>query len=577
MSKNEDWIRRGHGKVIALIHGIGAKNPRHYWSAFLDVLSNDETLQEFDFFVWKYPTHVNLSWWKNFIDFIKEGTPREAAPEIKLLGEQWKNTYDAQFRDYKEVILICHSMGGLVIKSWVIDVLQSSQSDRLDTLCHISFYATPHNGAPITTITAWNKQLKDMQLNSSFIDDVGRHWDERVVAWKGRDICPEYRLNNRYIPHLVFVGVNDDVVPLYCATIRGMERKVIEGDHSQVIRPRDRDDTRYKAWRDDVEKALRSEPQTTARDKQEAPPHDAKADQNSRKFALSYNDHCLVDPHSIETLLAYDGTGDVTIVWHKKVLDSLSQVHDWYDDFDKKVTIFRWATEGSQIERGHRLTNFRSQVNLRFTDIQKLLSELQSNFKIFMNMIYAIDTKYKETALICFAGFAALRIIKPLQAFEQFLFQSQIAPIGGIEGWFEFRAYGERYLAEDQFAFFADLPPIPSTLLEIYPNSSALGKLIFFNYREIYDYPLFLTCRIGKNHQDDYERLTLHIYVAKQLARKYSRENSDELFISSYYKWILPQWLVRNYDYNKLPALDTWRVLVLENNEGSDITKIIWD
>src|SRR5229473_6357746 len=71
MSKNEDWIRPGHGKVIALLHGIGAKDPQDYWSAFLEVLSNDETLQEFGLFVWKYPTHVNPSWWRNLNAFIK--------------------------------------------------------------------------------------------------------------------------------------------------------------------------------------------------------------------------------------------------------------------------------------------------------------------------------------------------------------------------------------------------------------------------------------------------------------------------------------------------------------------------
>ncbi len=261
MSKNEDWIRPGHGKVIALLHGIGAKDPQDYWSAFLEVLSNDETLQEFGLFVWKYPTHVNPSWWRNLNAFIKTRRFSETAPRIKLLGEEWNSTYHAQFHGYQEVILICHSMGGLVIKSWVIDVLQNGQSHNLDTLRHISFYATPHNGAPITTIADWNDQLKDMQLDSPFIGDVGKLWDSKVVAWKDKDIGPENRLYNRYIPHLVIAGVSDPVVPPEFATIRGMQRTVVKGDHSQVIQPESRDDTRYKVWWIDVEEALSLKPQ----------------------------------------------------------------------------------------------------------------------------------------------------------------------------------------------------------------------------------------------------------------------------------------------------------------------------
>ena len=76
-------------------------------------------------------------------------------------------------------------MGGLVfVNFWIIDTLEQRQSKTLETLRHITFYATPHNGAPITTLANWNKQLKDMQLDSPLIEDIGNRWHEHVVAWK---------------------------------------------------------------------------------------------------------------------------------------------------------------------------------------------------------------------------------------------------------------------------------------------------------------------------------------------------------------------------------------------------------
>jgi len=219
MNDTEKWIRPGQGKVIALLHGIGAKDPQDYWRPFLDVLLTDEKLQSFGLFVWKYPTHLEPSLLKNVLDSVKGTTLRESAPRIKLLGEVWNATYQTQFRGFQGVVLICHSMGGLIIKSWIIDALEKGQSTSLNTLRHLAFYATPHEGAPPTLLASWNQQLKDMQVDSALIEDVGRRWHDHVVAWKEKAPGESARLYNRYLPHLVIAGVNDTVVPPRFASI----------------------------------------------------------------------------------------------------------------------------------------------------------------------------------------------------------------------------------------------------------------------------------------------------------------------------------------------------------------------
>src|SRR5260370_40567862 len=104
-------------------------------------------MKDFGIFVWKYPTHTELSWWRNMLASLKRKTIVETAPAIKRLGAAWGATYDTQFSNYQKVILVCHSMGGLVVKSWIIDTLNNRGSATLEKLAHLSFYATPHNGA----------------------------------------------------------------------------------------------------------------------------------------------------------------------------------------------------------------------------------------------------------------------------------------------------------------------------------------------------------------------------------------------------------------------------------------------
>ncbi len=248
MGRTEYWIRPGQGKAIALIHGIGANDPQAYWQDFLSVLMNDEQLHEFGVFVWKYPTHVQPGGIRNALSTMKRKTLRETAPRIALLGSAWNTTYHTQFQGYQDVVLVCHSMGGLVIKSWILQTLEQGQSTSLATLRHIAFYATPHQGAPVTTLARWNQQLKDMQLDSLFIEDVDRRWHDHVIAWKERLPGPADAHFNSYIPHLVLAGLNDGVVPPQSATIRGMPLTQIIGDHSQVIQPIDSTDTRYRVW-----------------------------------------------------------------------------------------------------------------------------------------------------------------------------------------------------------------------------------------------------------------------------------------------------------------------------------------
>jgi pimeloyl-ACP methyl ester carboxylesterase len=61
----------------------------------------------------------------------------------------------------KPIILVAHSMGGLVVKNWLIDHYESKCPDgRMIELAHLLFVATPHFGAPQSVQTV----LHEVQL-----------------------------------------------------------------------------------------------------------------------------------------------------------------------------------------------------------------------------------------------------------------------------------------------------------------------------------------------------------------------------------------------------------------------------
>lgn len=101
-----------------------------------------------------------------------------------------------------------------------------------------------------------NDQLKGMTITGEFVERIRRNWYDHVFKWKGSHIGPGDYSYNRYIPHLVLSGVSDAVVPYNFAEISGMPCESVPGDHTTIIQPAGTNDTRYRIWRNEVEKVF---------------------------------------------------------------------------------------------------------------------------------------------------------------------------------------------------------------------------------------------------------------------------------------------------------------------------------
>ncbi|MEO8546416.1 MAG: alpha/beta hydrolase [Betaproteobacteria bacterium] len=109
----------------------------------------------------------------------------------------------------RELVVVAHSMGGLVARSAVHQARQRGQ-DWADRLSHIVFLGTPHHGAPLERAGNWVDQLlgstpwsapfaRLARLRSCGITDL-RHGNLVEEDWSGRDRFQRHADTRNHVP-----------------------------------------------------------------------------------------------------------------------------------------------------------------------------------------------------------------------------------------------------------------------------------------------------------------------------------------------------------------------------------------
>lgn len=227
---------RGPGKsrVIVFVNGVFGDSvstwtnseSRAYWP---DLLASDPEFGESDIYVYDFesPTLGN-------------------AQEILELAGRLKNYLDARnvIRDHAEVIFVCHSMGGLIVRAYLLDARIPPGK-----LAFLFFLGTPTAGANVAEIAMHltaNPQLANMQplgpdtyvknlreqwLRSS--DDPVLDYPRRVSSYCAYEVRPTYGFR---------------IVPEVSATyLCNRATTAIQADHLDIVKPKNRDDEIYVA------------------------------------------------------------------------------------------------------------------------------------------------------------------------------------------------------------------------------------------------------------------------------------------------------------------------------------------
>jgi len=149
------------------------------------------------------------------------------APRIGNLAEGLRSQIENRYSRYESITLVCHSLGGLVARKYLVEEARKRRPWKVDKLL---LFAVPNEGsqlAPIATQISWrHNQLVQLCRNSEFLDDLNRDWAD--VDKEGLEV-------------VCVVGSQDRVVDKHSAArLCGADNveTILDADHRSIVKPR---------------------------------------------------------------------------------------------------------------------------------------------------------------------------------------------------------------------------------------------------------------------------------------------------------------------------------------------------
>jgi hypothetical protein len=235
--------------LIIFIHGfIGGKET---WvrvdesKSILDYLKEDTKINDlFDFAVFDYYTTLTDKIGKAkgvFTSLFGVKSEPTKNIDIQNIAQMLKSEIQYIETPLKNIVLITHSMGGLVAKSMILEDIDKKEKSKISL--YISL-AVPHKGSNIATlgqIIFGNPQIKNLQPLNEKINSMNDEW-----------IC----YPNLLPPTIYFQGKNDEIVPNTSSIgpdSRNIEIVYTDDDHIGIVRPKSKDDIVIRAIKKNLE------------------------------------------------------------------------------------------------------------------------------------------------------------------------------------------------------------------------------------------------------------------------------------------------------------------------------------
>ncbi len=220
-------------RLVIFVHGLcGSRyGARATWGSFPSLLFDD--LPDVDIGLYRYDTAVRR---------LGFGRSISLEDEARVFAAILRDELDA----YGQIVLIGHSMGGLLCKAAICALLETRQDHALDRIAGLILMATPQLGSLRMPgwLEAFSQDARALRPHGDFIDRVNTTFedqialDERIVTYR-RQTIPTWSVE----------GANDFWVDRLSAGIglASSRRKVVKGSHTSIVKPASRDDSAY-AW-----------------------------------------------------------------------------------------------------------------------------------------------------------------------------------------------------------------------------------------------------------------------------------------------------------------------------------------
>ncbi|MBX8517657.1 hypothetical protein K5D69_23525 [Pseudomonas cichorii] len=210
---------------------------------FCDMLSSETQIcEEYELFEFHYYTQIvdifksatvqNLKKILNKIPFVSFDTKVQKNKPIRYLSNQLNSYLRTELEDFDEVVLVAHSMGGLIAKDHILNYVPGEGPRPIG---YVSM-AVPHKGSigALLLSPSANVNAKEMQPLSEYADALNTEWYER------KDELPKC---------VYLIATHDECVPEVSSLpykVKTADKFTLNHDHTSICKPDNKKDLSYK-------------------------------------------------------------------------------------------------------------------------------------------------------------------------------------------------------------------------------------------------------------------------------------------------------------------------------------------
>ena len=223
-----DWVREDphRDKLIVFVHGFNSSKDGA-WGQFPALLKEDDDFRDFNIHRFGYPTELC----RQVSDIRNQG---------KFLASFLTSIFKSTQPKYRQVVLVGHSMGGLVI----LHALQKRERDHkqllIDQDLKVLTFGTPYLGVENTDVLQLfckNRQATDMRVLNDTLGELAREWTQRF----------NQKPDTPQVPLYAFRGTEDRFVTETSACgYPQIPCEHVDGDHNSIVKPTTRKHLTYQ-------------------------------------------------------------------------------------------------------------------------------------------------------------------------------------------------------------------------------------------------------------------------------------------------------------------------------------------
>lgn len=206
--------------LILFIHGLSGSSGT--WDTMLQVLVQCRELDHVAYDCYTYPTSlIRMPFGKKM-------------PSIQEIASGLKAFIDGHYSSKRKIIIVAHSLGGLVARHYILELLKSGQNHKVDG---VILYASPLSGSgwSFASKLSWrHAHLKQLSVKTDFLNGMNRDW----VTLKAEEKIKVFN---------VVAGIDAIVSPESSLPYIGAENfaTIIDHGHISITKPGTLTDLRF--------------------------------------------------------------------------------------------------------------------------------------------------------------------------------------------------------------------------------------------------------------------------------------------------------------------------------------------